>query len=109
MTRSEIISSGRPCAFQISGTNLLATSVAVASVFRATKWAILVKRSMTTMIWVFSSDSGSATMKSTEMDFQGAYGTSNGSSSPYLACLRDLFRCHASQVLTYSFIVSSIC
>ena len=104
----ETISVGRPCTFHISFTNARTTSVAVPVSSKGTKWAIFVKRSTTTIIWVFPSDSGSATMKSTEIDFHGAYGTSRGCRSPYFACLHDLFRWQASQVRTYSLTVSSM-
>jgi hypothetical protein len=66
------------------------------------------KRSTTTMICVWPSNSGRATMKSTKVNSQGEYDNSKSCSSLNFACLVDFISWHISQVCTYSLIYSSI-
>jgi hypothetical protein len=66
------------------------TSLAVAVSARAMKCTIFEKRSTTTMICVWPSDLGKATMKSTEVDSQGKYDSSRGCTNLNFVCQGDL-------------------
>src|SRR6195952_1100050 len=87
---SDIISVGNPWSFHISWRNVSATSLVVAFSLSPIKCAIFVNRSTTTMIWVYSCDSGRWVMKSVEIDVHAAKGVCSGCRSPYRACLGDL-------------------
>src|SRR3978361_1087180 len=104
---SDTISSGWSWVLHISLRKAFAQSVAMAVSLRGTKWAILVKRSTTTIICVCSLDSGNAVMMSTEVDTHGEGTESRGCNNLYLACRGDLFRWHVSQLRTYWFTQSS--
>ena len=99
VSRSDTISSGKPCNRQISLTNSFASSWAV--VFgMATKCAILENLSTITQMCSFPFVVfGSLTMKSIDIADHGRVGSSRGSSSPYLLCLRFLYLWQESHFL----------
>ena len=83
-SRSDMMSRGSPCNLHISLVNLRARSAAVlAFSFRGMKWAIFVKRSITTHSSVQPFDRGRSVMKSMAIDCHGAYGNSRGDRRPY--------------------------
>ena len=83
VSRSEIMLFGTPWIRQISLTNILARSGAFFVSFRSgIKCAIFVNLSMITHISVCPSEAGKSVMKSIEIESQGLYGVSVGSSSP---------------------------
>jgi len=69
---SDMISEGSLSSFQLSFRKESVTSFAVAFLAKPINWAIFVKPSTTTMLWVCPWDSGNWVIQSTEVDVLAA-------------------------------------
>ena len=103
-----MISLGIPCSLTICCMKSAVNCRASMSFLHDIKWLIWLRRSMTTGIVSYLSDSRKSLMKCIAIDRQGWSGTSFGCSNPYGAGRTALLRCHLSQFFTYRLIVSLI-
>src|SRR5262245_41018476 len=102
LSRSDTMSDGRPWRRKMCWRKRRATSVAVAVVLVAMKWAILVRRSTTTKMASFPTDeAGRPTIKSIEIDSHGRKGTGSGTRKPWGLWRGALARAQVSHVETY--------
>ena len=105
---SVMMSLGIPCNLRICCMKSVVNCRAYKAFLHDIKWPILVRRSMTTSIVSYSSDSGKSVMKSIVIYRQDWSGTSFGCCNPYGAWRTALLRWHVSQFFTYRLIVSLI-